>query len=126
MPTSTSRLSFQDCFDYLDRALADDKGIRIGFNRYGDAMQFRLRCNKARAVDRQENAETYESTHPLFGRSEYDCLLLRVVEEDGQAFVYFQRKDALGLRVESLSEVEERDEEPDEPEPEPEKVERRV
>ena len=40
---------------YFDRALADERGIRIPFDDYGDARALQLRLHKARQQDRRAN-----------------------------------------------------------------------
>ena len=42
MVTSTSRLAYGDCFDLLEQAINDQKGIQIKFGSYDDAFNFRL------------------------------------------------------------------------------------
>lgn len=105
MPTSTSRLSYTDCFDYFEQALADPKGLAIGFEFSGDARHFRLRLHAARALDRRENAETYEQGHPLFGRSMFDEIVLRIREIEGETYVLLEKSSAKVLNVKSLSEM---------------------
>jgi hypothetical protein len=108
MPTSLSRLSYSDCFDFFTEALADPKGICVSFAYDGDAYQLRTRLHTARVIDRKENAEIYPPNHPLFGRSEYDSLMVRLVkEEDGSAKVFIQPRDRSGVTVIRLSEVDE-------------------
>lgn len=114
MPTSTSRLSYSDCFDYFDRALEDPIGIAIGFEYSGDAMQFRLRMNAARALDREENALTYSENpeHPLFGRSQYDPLILKVKKAFDKTWVVVEKNTARVLEVIALSEIAEEEMKP--------------
>lgn len=106
MPTSLSRLSFTDCFDLFDSALNDDVGIRVAFAKHGDAMHFRTRCNAARALDRRENAQSYDHGHVLFGRSIYDNISIRLVSEDEETFLYFERRDKM-MKIVPLSELRE-------------------
>ena len=106
MPTSLSRLSFEDCFDILNQAADDGSGVRVAFAREGDATHFRMRCNAARAMDRKENAETYEQGHVLFGRSVYDNIVIRLVREVTQTFLYFEKRNA-EMKVTKLSELTE-------------------
>jgi len=94
MPTSSSRLSYSDCFDYFDQALADPVGLAIGFEFEGDARQFRLRMNAARKIDREDNLLAYEGQpeHPLFGRSQYDELQLQYRKANGRHYVVIVRR----------------------------------
>lgn len=108
MPISNSRLSYSDCFTLLDGALADPKGARVCIGEYGQAIFFRMRVNQARAIDRKDNKEIYsEVDHPLHGRSIYDPILTRVLEDtDGQWWVYAIKTELDPSRVEGLSELE--------------------
>lgn len=82
MTTSTSKVSYIDCYDALDRALASAKGIRLRFTDRGAAWSFRLKLNRARAINREDNAEIYDLGHPLHGRSEYDKFQIYLREGD--------------------------------------------
>jgi hypothetical protein len=106
MSASTSRLSYGDAESVLDSALEDDKGIRIPFQDKGSAMSFRLRLHKFRQIDRDDNARTFEKGHPLYGRSTYDVIRVRVVNLDDVWYLYIEPiNDAGKLRIERLSEV---------------------
>ena len=86
MTTPTSRLAYQDCFDFMDRVLGSPKGLRAKFNDYGEAWSFRLRCHAARQIDRQDNKKNFTGPnpedgidgHPLWGRSVYDDLKFKL------------------------------------------------
>lgn len=108
MPTSTSRLAYEDCFSYFSEALDDPRGVRILLAKPGDAHQLRVRMNAARVLDREANAETYDPSHPLFGRSEFDQVMVRLVAERGseETWVYIERRGANVLQIQRLSEVE--------------------
>ena len=110
MPTSTSRLSYSDCFDYFDQALSDPLGLALGFEYSGDARQFRLRMNAARALDREENALAYATNpdHPLFGRSMYDELQLKLRQAFGKTYVVIERNGVRVLEAIPLSEMTEK------------------
>lgn len=109
MPTSTSRLSYDDCFSFFDQAIADPIGIAVAFEFSGDARQFRLRMNAARALDREENALTYAGNpeHPLFGRSQYDGFQLKLRQANGKTYIVIERNNEKVLEVIPLSEVAE-------------------
>lgn len=108
MPTSTSRLAYEDCFSYFEAALTDEKGVRLLMAKPSDAFQLRVRMNAARVLDRQANAETYEPGHALFGRSEFDQVMVRLVVAPGseETWVYIERRGANVLQIQRLSEVE--------------------
>lgn len=115
MTLSTSKVAFDDCYALMDAALFDPKGIRCQFATLGKARYFRMRCHRARELDRAGNAKTYEPEHLLHGRSQYDRLFFRLRDEDGQslefeksaadtpAWLHIDCEMVLPLRVESLS-----------------------
>ncbi len=109
MVASTSRLSYKDCFELMDRALADDRGIRVKFLSGGDAWSFRLRLNAARVIDRKENVSTYDEEHPMYGVSIYDRLISKIRKINGQVWLYIERLDAIEYELESLSDEREED-----------------
>src|SRR6266702_8822129 len=78
MPTSTSRLAYGDCYDLLDKAVEDAKGMRVRFSTFAGAQAFRMRMYAARSVDREDNKGIYPKDHPMHGRSPYDVLLMSV------------------------------------------------
>lgn len=107
MTTPTSRLSYSDCFDLLQRALDDDLGIRVQCADYSVAWRLRLRIHSARTLERRENAQTYASDHPLYGRSDFDVLYVQIVRNDDETCWLYIKKHAMdGMVVESLSEVD--------------------
>lgn len=81
MSISTSRGSYTDCYDLFDRALQTDFGVQRIFLNYGDAVNFRLRMNKARQLDRILNSRMEangDPNHPKFNRSNYDPFTIRI------------------------------------------------
>lgn len=112
MTISDSPLSYQDCYDAMERALEDTKGIRLRVAKVADAYHLRMRLNQARAINRRENRRTYDPEHHLFGRSIYDRLMFKVKERtnhngDQRVYVYLERiGDLKPDMVEALSEVE--------------------
>jgi hypothetical protein len=107
MVVSSSRLAFSDCFDLLEQAINDQKGIKVKFDSYDDAFNFRLRLHSARRIDRTENMQMYPEGHPMHGRSVYDPITCRIRKFDGGAWLRLERTDAREFEVESLSEPEE-------------------
>ena len=107
MSTTKSRLAYTDCFDFMDQAVADSKGIRVCVGAESNlAYTLRFRLNSARQIDRNENAKTYEEGHPLHGRSIYDRLVFRVKEDsDGEWWVYLEIQDTSNAYVEPLGET---------------------
>jgi hypothetical protein len=103
MGISTSRLAFHDCYDLLDQAIADDRGIRVKLESQGSATQFRMRLNQARRLDRQDNKEALPEDHPMHGRSEYDKLTIRLFTDDEGSWIHIERLDTRTSEVESLA-----------------------
>ncbi len=114
MSTSTSRLSYGDCFDLLDRACADAKGMRVKFSTFAAAQAFRMRMYGARQIDREDNKQVYSKDHPMHGRSPYDVLRMTVQRAsyerdtngyvDDSSWLYFERTDTGDqFEAESLS-----------------------
>lgn len=108
MTLSTSRLAYTDCIEVFDRALEDSKGIRISQPGIDEANHFRMRMHQARKLIRDDNRLTYEDDHPMFGRSVYDKLAVRIKNIEGTIYLYIQPY-VTPTNIESLSELEEAD-----------------
>lgn len=106
MVTSTSRLAYSDCFDLMDKAIADPKGIKIKFAAGEDAWHFRIRLHTARKIDRNDNREIYDQGHQMHGRSVYDQLTMRIRKTSDFAWLHLERIDAREFEIESLTEPE--------------------
>lgn len=114
--TSSSRLAYQDCYDLLDRALENPRGIRVLMDGNINPSYMRARLHNARQVDRDDNAKTYPPEHVLFGRSTYDQLVIRIREADGKTWLYIERFLTNYLHIEELdNEVETVEVEPAKP-----------
>jgi|SRR6516162_6482482 len=92
MPTSNDRMSYTDCFVILQRAISDKVGIRLKFESYGQAMHLRTRLHTARQLARAE------------GENEYDVLVMRVREDNGNSWLYIER--IIPDAIESLTDYE--------------------
>jgi hypothetical protein len=104
MTTSTSRLSFKDCYQVFDEALAGKHGARCIVGSYSKANFFRLRMHQARVIDRKDNMEIYpDPSHGLHGRSLYDQLML-VLKEDVKHnwWIYAIKTELDPARIERL------------------------
>ena len=107
MPLPTSLQSYQDCLDFFEKVVDDPKGGRVCLGGYAEAHHFRLRCNKARVLHREENKKTHAENMPLYGASEYDPLQLKLREDhDGEWWVYAERTSLDPATVELLSEMD--------------------
>ncbi len=107
MSISTSRLSYQDCYEFMDHAMEDDKGARIIFKSRDEATFYRMRCHTARVINRTDNRRIYEIGDPLYDASIYDKLTFRIKEdEDGKFWVYAEKTELDPGAVELLSGLE--------------------
>lgn len=111
MVTSSSRLAYSDCFDLMDKAIADPKGIKVKFAAGEDAWHFRIRLHTARKIDRLDNMEVYDQGHHMHGRSVYDQLTMRIRQiekgsQNGPVWLRLERIDAREFEIESLNEPE--------------------
>src|SRR6266436_3787560 len=69
MSISTSRLSYQDCYEFMDHAMEDDKGARIIFKSRDEATFYRMRCHTARVINRTDNRRIYEIAGQAMGET---------------------------------------------------------
>lgn len=99
MATSTSRLSYTDCFELMDAAIGNVRGVRVQAE-HSAATNLRMRLHTARRIDRSDNQQTYHQDHPLHGRSIYDELAVRI--RDG--WLYIERVSTKNLKIEPLGE----------------------
>jgi hypothetical protein len=113
MTTSTSRMSFLDCQDIFDKALADGKGVRVLFETEGSANHFIGRMHRFRELDRIDNASSFDLGHPLHGKSVYDQCVVRRPRAEGFAsgevgfWVYVEKMTIENMVIEPLSGIEE-------------------
>jgi hypothetical protein len=105
MSTSTSRLSYVDCYELMDRALDDPRGVRLKFEKEGDARYFRMRLHYARKIDREDNKSVYERDHPMWGISQYDRLCSRIRREREDWYLYLEHSNVGWVEIEDLGEA---------------------
>lgn len=103
MPLSNARLSYKDCFDIFDAALANKKGVRVELEDMDKATFLRMRLHNARKIDRKDSTEIYSDGHPMFGQSIYDKLAVRLRTEDGKVWLYVEQI-SLDFKIENLGE----------------------
>jgi hypothetical protein len=107
MSLPQTRLAYTTEFEAFDKALADDKGIRVKVDDRAAAETLRSRLHYARQLDRRDNTQLYEEDDPMHGRSPYDILICRIREDtEGGIWVYIKKSSMEHLEVESLSEIE--------------------
>lgn len=104
MAMNSSLFAYDDCILHLDAALADPLGIRIPCASEAEAIRLRTRIHYARKLTRNANMETYSPGEPMFGRSEYDKISVRLRTEEGQTYLYLEHVTAPTV-VENLSEL---------------------
>lgn len=102
MSLSTSRHAYLDCLALLDKAMAEPRGIRAEVPTLAAATHLRMRIHQARAIDRNDNAKTYDPDHPLHGRSPYDILVVRIEETPDRVWLYLDRQQVLIGAIESI------------------------
>lgn len=106
MTLSNARAAYIDCYELMDKALADPVGCRAPMKDWETASAFRLRLNYARRLDREQNALIYEAEHPMHGQSPYNMLTARIKTIGGRVWLYLERTNgAIAEEAELLSEV---------------------
>src|SRR6266436_8871372 len=107
MALSNSIMAYQDCKEFLERAVDDEKGARIPFRTEKEAEYWRMRCNQFRSLDRQQNRMIFELGHKMHGHSEYDGLTMIIKHsQDNYFWVYAEKRMLEPGLVENLSEIE--------------------
>lgn len=81
MAYNSSITSYPDIRAALDKALDSPKGVRLSFEDKKAAVTFCGRVHSFRWRDRKENQKIYSPDDPMFGRSAYDPLMLKRVNE---------------------------------------------
>ena len=107
MSLSNSLLAYSDCLDFFEKVIDDPKGGRVFIGSYADAHHFRMRCNQARKLHRQQNEMVHEPGTKLWGCSEYDPLCLQIkVDTNGSHWVYAVKMQIDASQIELLSEID--------------------
>lgn len=98
-----SRLAYDDCYELFDKALETDKGIRVRMRDEGEAWDYRLRLYCARTVDRKDNRIERKKDDPLYSRSVYDPLVVRVRTEKGETWLYIEKRNTRDLEIQDIA-----------------------
>lgn len=107
MSYPTSHMAYLDCFEVMDRALADGQGVRLRMADRTAAEYQRTRINYARKLNRKQNEKIYpDPEHPLHGASPYDKLVCRIKQQNGACFLYVEQYAPIYEDIEDLSELE--------------------
>lgn len=106
MGFSTSPLAFDDVREAFDKALAAVKGIKIRCKSRGAAINLRQRFNTYRKMDRQTNAKIYTEDEPMWKRSVYDTLQLRVPPQGhpDERVLFIEKRTVDDLAIELITE----------------------
>jgi len=109
MSYPTSYMAYTDCYEVMDRALANDRGVRLQMADRTAAEYQRTRINYARKLNRKQNEKIYaDPEHPLHGASPYDKLVCRIKQYNGNCYLYVEHYAPIYKSIEDLT---------DEPEP---------
>ena len=105
MSYNKSPLAFDDIREAFERALNAERGIRITCVSRGAATILRARFNYFRWMNRKENAHTYEPDHPMWNRSVYDRLVLRIPPKGSpeEAVLYIEPRLVSSLSIEEIT-----------------------
>jgi len=91
MGFSNSVFSYEDIRQLFDKALTAERGLRVKLAKEGAAHNLRQRMSYYRQLDRRENKKIYQPDDPMWGRSAYDALILKITpaeSEDTENEVY--------------------------------------
>jgi len=99
MSHNISSAASADVRDWLESALASERGIRIGpFSDEGECIRQRQRIYTFRSNDRKESRKIYEADHPMHGKSPYDGLTVDIVD----GWLHIKKFSASNITVEAL------------------------
>jgi hypothetical protein len=91
MTASLDRAAYSDCYDLFDLALQSDFGVEMSFKSYGHAMNYRLRMNRARQLDREISTRIHDKDHPEYAKSKYSVFTIRIEKVDGEWMLKIER-----------------------------------
>jgi len=105
MGFNKSLLAFDDVREIYQQAIDSESGIRVKFTSNGRALAARHRFNSYRKADRAENCKIYSEDHPMFGRSVYDRLILRIPKQgmEDDMYLYIEKRSANQFEIEPLT-----------------------
>lgn len=108
MSLPTTPTTYGDCYEVLDKAAAEPKGIRVKVPDYDSAMFFRMRLHQARKIVRKQNKDIYEADHPMHNASPYDELVIRNPRRVNDDFwLYIEKYQSIPDNlVQSLSDID--------------------
>lgn len=92
MSLPSSLLAYEVELKFMEMAMDQERGARYFCGTSQEAEHFRMRCNYARKLHRQENARIHEPGMPLHGKSEYDVIVFTVRMSPDGHWVYAQKQ----------------------------------
>lgn len=102
MSLPTSKNSYLDCIEYLDRAMHETKGARIKIGSYDEGIRLRMRMHQLRAILRRDTKLIYSIGDPGYDTTEYDCLTLTVDLIAEQWYVVMKKNE---IRVDAIEAI---------------------
>ena len=107
MSIPKSKLSYPDCVELFDAALADEVGARLPVADMDAAYHMRTRLNMYRQLDREDNKLAFEAGVTMHGKSVYDELKVRIKKSASGIYIYVEHVNLAKGAIQSLSEVKE-------------------
>lgn len=98
--------AYPDCQRLFEIALRDTVGARACFANKSLADLFQMRMHKYRSLDRAQARRVYTKDHLLYGKSEFDQLIVQCrasADDSGEWWVLVKRRGAEILAIETLS-----------------------
>jgi hypothetical protein len=106
MALPETQAAYADCYTIFERATTDPAGIRVRFDNDRDANFFKIRMNKARAIQRRQSAKMYPVSDPAHGKSEFDGYAVRSRRDPtGTIWIYVEPYATSPFVIENLSET---------------------
>lgn len=104
MSLPQSHLAYPDCIAAFDAALDNPVGVRVQMADQDACIRFRMRCNQVRVLQRQFNAKAFDKGHVMHNASAWDPIIVRIKEDDGRWYVYFEKVSVGMGAIEPLAE----------------------
>lgn len=104
MSYNKSPFAFDDIRSAFERALEAPKGIKLVCDSHSAAILLRSRFNYYRKMHRRENSEVYQPGDPMYGKSVYDRLILRVPKKGNtDANILYIEPHVLKAEIEEIT-----------------------
>ena len=104
MSLPTSLHAYVSEMEAYDQAKSKVRGIRISFGtNFSGAQAYRARLHNARVLDRKENTRGVASDHPMYGKSDFDNIIVSIRQDvDDNYWVYLEKNGDIPGKVEEL------------------------